>query len=99
MKDYAKTFYRSKIWQKCRNDYFKYRNGLCEDCLAKGLYKPGVIVHHVIEISPQNITNPEITLNWNNLRLVCRECHAEEHGAHANKRYEIKPNGDVVLKL
>lgn len=76
-KEYAKSFYKSKAWQRCRDEYAKSVNWLCEDCLEQGIYKPGEIVHHMIEITPENINDPMVTLNWDNLRLVCRECHAE----------------------
>ena len=79
MKEYAKAFYKSQAWKKCRAAYAKSRGGLCERCLAKGLYNPGRIVHHKIYISPENIGDPDVTLNWNNLELVCRACHDEEH--------------------
>lgn len=96
MKEYAKGFYKSKAWQKCRDGFFKAKAGLCEDCLANGLMVPGEIVHHIIELTPENISDPNISLNWNNLRLVCRDCHAKEHGARAKRRYKILPNGEVV---
>lgn len=98
-KDYAKKFYSSKQWQDCRNEYAKQRRYLCEDCLARGIYKPGVIVHHIEELTPMNIENPEVTLNHSNLRLVCRECHAEEHKTHSKgRRYLIGDNGKIILR-
>lgn len=98
-KAFAKQFYSSKAWQDCRNRYAAKRGYLCEDCLAKGIYRPGEIVHHVIEIDPTNIDKPEIVLNWDNLRLVCRECHAEEHSKrNKGRRYFIGNNGEVILK-
>ena len=80
-KDFAKKFYSSKRWQDCRNGYAAMRGYLCENCLRHGIYKPGAIVHHVEEITPMNIENPEVTLSWNNLELLCRECHMEIHGS------------------
>lgn len=59
------------------------------------MYNPGVIVHHRIHLTPQNITNPMIVLNWNNLELLCRECHAKEHGKE--KRYTIDELGRVMI--
>lgn len=53
---------------------------LCENCLRKGIYKPADIVHHLIELTPMNINNPEITLNPNNLEALCRDCHVAVHG-------------------
>jgi 5-methylcytosine-specific restriction endonuclease McrA len=79
MKEYAKKFYKSKRWQNCRNSYFKKCGGLCERCLKKGQIVPGEIVHHKTYITENNINNPNITLNFDNLELLCRECHKEEH--------------------
>ena len=53
-KDFARSFYSSKQWQDCRNEYAKRRHHLCEDCLRRGIYKPGVIVHHIEELTPEN---------------------------------------------
>ena len=78
-KPYARQFYSSKAWQDCRNEYMKKQHYLCENCLRKGLYKPAKIVHHIEELTPMNITNPEVALGFDNLMCVCRECHNEFH--------------------
>lgn len=78
-KEFAKSFYSSKRWQDCRNGYAKSRGWLCENCLRRGIYTPGEIVHHMIEITPNNINTPEIALSWDNLELLCRQCHADKH--------------------
>ena len=78
-KEWARSFYSSKTWQDCRNEYAKRAHHLCENCLAKGIYKPGVIVHHVEELTPMNIHRPEVALNPENLELLCRDCHAQIH--------------------
>ena len=99
MKTFAKQFYTSRAWSRCRVAYRKSVGGLCEVCLTKGLYKPGEIVHHKIELTPMNITNPKITLDWNNLQLVCRDCHAQIHdGRHGRKkrRYTINEDGSIA---
>ena len=113
-KEFAKKFYSSKRWQVCRNGYAAMRGHLCEECLKHGIYKPGVIVHHVEELTPANINRPEIALNWNNLELLCRECHKEIHGIGGRwdevnarraeerkrkKRYVILPDGTVKNNL
>ena len=96
-KEFAKAFYSSKAWQECRNEYAKRRRYLCEDCLRRGIYKPGKIVHHKIEITPSNINDPNVTLSWDNLQAVCRECHAVQHGARA-RRYKVDDMGRVKTK-
>lgn len=97
-KDFAKAFYSSKRWQQCRNEYAKQARYLCERCMLRGVIKPGEIVHHKIELTPANIINPDIALAFDNLELVCRECHAELHdNSTKHKRYVIGQNGEVVV--
>lgn len=113
-KPFARKFYSSKAWQDCRNEYAKRRHHLCEDCLRRGIYRPGTIVHHKIELDPINIEHPEITLNFDNLELLCRECHANRHDLHggrwskvnenkrakrdASMRYKIGENGEISAR-
>ena len=113
-KPYAKRFYSSKAWQDCRNEYAKRRHHLCENCLRRGIYRPGTIVHHKIELDPVNIERPEITLNFDNLELLCRDCHSQIHGLEggrwsavnkrrraardASLRYKIAPDGTVTAQ-
>lgn len=92
-REFAKAFYKSKVWQRCRNEYSKSVNHLCEECMKKGLIVPGEIVHHIIELTPQNIHDVSITLGWDNLELVCRECHGKKHGN--KKRFRVDEAGRV----
>lgn len=69
-RDFAKAFYNSPAWKKCRKLYFQSVNGLCERCLAKGMHVPGYEVHHKTELSPNNISDRKITLSWSNLELL-----------------------------
>lgn len=96
MKDYAAKLYKSQRWKDCRKAYAASVGHLCERCLADGIIKPGEIVHHKIYISPDNVNDPTITLNWDNLELVCRECHAKEHEG-VKKRYTIDELGRVII--
>ncbi|UWP69737.1 HNH endonuclease [Subdoligranulum variabile] len=70
--------------------------GLCEQCLKTGLVKPGEIVHHKVHLTPDNINDPEVSLSWNNLELLCRDCHAKAHGSL--KRYKVDEMGRVIIK-
>lgn len=74
MKAFAKAFYESPAWRQTRAYILKRDAGLCVHCGA-----PGVIVHHIKEITPRNINDVMITLNENNLETVCRTCHAIIH--------------------
>ena len=88
-KEFAQSFYNSTAWKRCREVYKRERAYLCENCLRKGIYKAGEIVHHKIEIDPININNPEITLNFDNLELLCRDCHAAMHEQTNNRWSEV----------
>ena len=97
MKEYAAKFYKSKQWQRCRAAYLAHVGGLCERCKEKhnGVINAAVIVHHKIWLSPENINDPNVTMNFRNLEAVCRQCHAEEHGN--DKRYEVDDLGRVTI--
>lgn len=63
----------------------------------RGIYKPGYIVHHKEYITPGNISNPNITLNLDNLEYVCEDCHNKEHkAAHTPMRYQYDANGNLL---
>ena len=98
MRDFSREFYSSKRWAACREAYRAHVGHLCERCLKKGLIVPGAIVHHKVYLTPENINDPSVTLNFDNLALLCREHHAEEHKRNI-KRYSIDENGRVVANM
>lgn len=95
MKEYAESFYKSEAWKKARATYAKSVGGLCERCKAQGIISPGEIVHHITHITPDNITDPNITLNFDNLMLLCRDCHSFMHTGNV-KRYKVDGFGRVI---
>lgn len=78
--EFAKSFYTSKQWQKCRESFIAKRRaidgGMCQEC-GENL---GYIVHHKIALTPYNISDPDISLNHSRLKYVCKHCHDAEHG-------------------
>ena len=83
--DWAKAFYKSMGWQKCRAAYIQSVFGLCERC-----GEPGDEVHHKVYLTPENIDDPYVTLSFENLELLCSSCHSIEH----NRKYkEVVRNG------
>lgn len=70
----ARAFYKSKVWRDTREAYKSKVFGLCERC-----QDVGVIVHHKEYINIDNINDPEVTLNHDNLELLCVPCHNREH--------------------
>lgn len=97
MRDFAKGFYKSQAWKRCREAYARSVGGLCELCRERGIVRAGEIVHHRIHVEPETITDPHVLLDWVNLELVCRECHAELHGAKEGRRYRLDELGRVII--
>ena len=94
-REFAISFYNSKEWKKCREAYKQSVYGLCERCGS-----PGGEVHHKIYLTPENINDPNITLNWDNLELLCASCHSKEHNEKYGPLQEglmFDENGDLVL--
>lgn len=95
-REWAKAFYNSVKWIKCRDAYIKRRiaedGGLCEECRDK----PGYIVHHKTLLTPENIADPDISLNHKYLEYVCKDCHDkfEGHGLYRSARPLCKFNAD-----
>ena len=93
------SFYHSAAWLKCRAAYIKSVNGLCERCKARGIYRPGYIVHHLVHLGPDNLDDPSILLSWDNLEYLCMDCHNLEHfGSGNEKRYEVTFDGKILPK-
>lgn len=69
------AFYTSKQWQRLRQQKFQDANGLCERCLKKGIVRAGKEVHHIVPIDK----DWEKRLDYDNLILLCNDCHNEMH--------------------
>ena len=99
MKDWARSFYKSKAWKQTREEYARSRGWLCERCIQQGLAVPGEIVHHKIWLTPENINDLSVSLNWDNLELVCRQCHADTHERKGSrKRWTVGEDGRVISR-
>ena len=95
-REFAKWFYDSSAWRKCRASYISKRQGIdggvCERCRER----PGYIVHHKIAITPANINNPDVSLSFRNFEYVCQECHNKAHGKDKPEpRVIFTEDGDV----
>lgn len=78
-REFSRAFYKGKAWKETREYIFIRDKGLCQDCLDKGIVKPGKEVHHIEYLTPENINNLNIALGEDNLRLLCKECHHRRH--------------------
>lgn len=67
--------------------------------MAKGEVKPGYIVHHKVLLTPMNITDPNVSLNPDNLYYVCKDCHEKEHsGGAVRSDVMFDENGRLIRK-
>ena len=73
-RDFSKPFYNSKEWQNVREGVLMRDKYLCVKCGA-----PAEEVHHKIHLSPDNINDPNITMNPSNLVSLCKDCHMKIH--------------------
>lgn len=90
------AFYESAAWEKCRRAFRKSRGGLCELCRERGVITPGKIVHHRQHLTAENISDPQITLGWANLQLLCIDCHNDVHAGKAPLRYAFDADGNCL---
>ena len=101
-REFSKSFYNSKEWENVRNAVLMRDKYLCQKC-----GRPAEEVHHKVHLSPQNIGDPSVTLNMDNLVSLCKDCHFEEHrGEHGRGRavqesypYTFDANGMLVQKI
>ena len=85
-------FYKSIPWQVAREIKIREANGKCERCGALGEE-----VHHKIRLTVLNVTNPEISLNQENLELLCKKCHNAEH-KRFSKSQQFDQDGNLISK-
>lgn len=93
-RDFAAGFYNSRAWKDCRKAYASSVSYLCERCMKRGIYQPGEIVHHKKHLTPETIKDPNIALSFDNLELLCRDCHALAH--KQEKRYKVDELGRII---
>ena len=68
------AFYKSARWLKARAAYLEAQHYVCERCGGAA-----TIVHHRTYITPENVTDPSVTLNPENFEALCHDCHNAEH--------------------
>ena len=83
-------FYSSKEWKQTRKLYNLYRLNICERCGGIGYF-----VHHKQYITSKNVDDLNITLNFENLELLCKECHNKEH-FKSEAEYNFDEDGQLI---
>ena len=78
-KDFSRAFYASADWERARDAALTRDAHLCQHCLQQGEITPAVMVHHIIELTPANISDPSIATDPSNLVSLCDRCHKKVH--------------------
>ena len=89
-------FYHSTAWKKLSRAFLLTKNYLCERC-----GKPAEIAHHRRYLTVENLFDPTISLNPDNLEALCRDCHNAEHfgrGGATAAGLIFDANGNIVQK-
>ena len=84
------NFYKSNAWKLAREIKIRNANGKCERCGALGEE-----VHHKIRLTVENVNEPTISLNQDNLELLCKKCHNKEH-KRFTKHQEFDEDGNLI---
>lgn len=79
-KGFSYRFYHSTDWEQAREQALQRDGYLCQHCLAQGVETPAVMVHHIVELTPANINDSNISTNLDNLVSLCDLCHKKAHG-------------------
>ena len=77
--------------------FIRSRDGLCERCLAAGIYRPGKVVHHRVYLTDENVNDPAVSLDPGNLELLCQDCHNAEHHAGGQRRWRFGADGSLTI--
>jgi 5-methylcytosine-specific restriction endonuclease McrA len=84
------NFYKSDTWKLAREIKIRQANGRCERCGAIGAE-----VHHVIRLNQDNVGDASVSINPENLILLCKDCHNKEHKRFGcNNKFD--ENGNLI---
>ena len=88
------TFYRSKEWEALRARLRLERvneNGeiICAECGKPIVKAYDCIAHHKTELTEENVNDPEIALNPDNIELIHFRCHNERHHRFGGFRQRV----------
>lgn len=93
-KDFSAKFYQSKAWQQVRQQVLRRDMFTCQHCESRRATE----VHHIVELTPDNINDDEIALNPDNLISLCWWCHNKvtKGSTDVIEGYVFDENGFVV---
>ena len=93
-----KSFYKSKEWEQFRDVVIYERQdavmkvNYCAACGKQIVHRYDLIVHHKTELTEANVNDYMVSLNPDNVEIICHQCHNKEHarfGHEGKKRVYI----------
>jgi len=90
---WARAFYLSKLWRQQRQHALNRDRFSCADCGGRAEE-----VHHIVELTPQNITDYSVALALDNLVCLCHDCHTKRHAGAGDvlEGFVFDEDGHVV---
>lgn len=88
-------FYKSKQWEVFRRIVISERVDctgatICESCGKEIVNRNDLILHHKIELTDCNVNDTSISLNPENIEIICMKCHNKEHNRFNGWKREDK---------
>jgi len=80
------TFYGSTVYRNFRLAIIAERGPRCEECGEIVANTRELHLHHMIELTPDNVHDYTISLNPQLVKLVCHRCHNKIHGRFGARR-------------
>lgn len=84
--DKLHQFYCSKPWRELSYNLKIKANGKCNRCNETLVDFSKLIGHHTVELTEDNVDNPNISLNPELIEVICHSCHNKEHRRFGNKQ-------------
>lgn len=77
-KKFSEKIYSSQKWKRLRKQIAESNFYICQMC-GRPFSSDDIIIHHITHINQDNVDDPNVTFNSDNLCCVCRSCHAKIH--------------------
>lgn len=84
------NFYKSETWKLAREIKIRKVDCRCERC--GGI---GIEVHHRHRLTVDNVEDTSISINPDNLELLCKDCHNKEH-RRFSKEVQFDDDGNLL---
>ena len=81
-----RSFYTSDRWQKFRATIIADRGPVCAKC-GKIIVNPlDCELDHINELSPENVNDVTVSLNSENIQILCHACHDKKHNRFGHQQ-------------